>query len=205
MKEVIIIGGGASGLVAAIYAAKTGRKVTVLEKNKVCGKKILITGNGKCNYWNDDQSLIHYHSNNREILKNILTNNNKQEILNLFNSIGIIPRIKDGYYYPYSNQATSIQTALIKECELNNVEIITETEVLSITKENNLYKINTNNGIFTSNKVILATGSYACPKTGSDGLGYKIATSLGHNLITPLPALVQLRASTPYLKEWHGC
>lgn len=204
MKDIIIIGGGASGLVAAIYAAKSGGKVTILEKNKTCGKKILITGNGKCNYWNSDQSLVHYHSTNTEILKSILTEKNQQEILNLFNSLGIIPRIRDGYYYPYSNQATSIQTALIKECQLNNVEIITETEVLNINKENNIYKINTNNGLFTSNKVIISTGSKACPKTGSDGLGYKLATSLGHSLIEPLPALVQLKANTPYLKEWHG-
>lgn len=204
MRDIIIIGGGASGLVAAIYAAKSGRKVTILEKNKNCGKKILITGNGKCNYWNEDQSLVHYHSNNREILKSILTEQNQQEILQLFNSLGIIPKIKDGYYYPYSNQATSIQTALIKECELNNVEIITETEVLTLDKENDLYKINTNNGIYTSRKVILATGSFACPKTGSDGLGYQLATSLGHSLIPPLPALVQLKADTTYLKEWHG-
>ena len=204
MKDIIIIGGGASGLVAAIYAAKSGKKVTILEKNKTCGKKILITGNGKCNYWNEDQALSHYHSNNIEILRSILTKENQQEILNLFNSLGIIPKIRDGYYYPYSTQATSIQTALIKECELNNVEIITETEVLNINKENNIYQINTNNGIYTTKKVILSTGSYACPKTGSDGLGYKIATSLGHSLIQPLPALVQLKASAPYLKEWHG-
>lgn len=204
MRDIIIIGGGASGLVAAIYASKSGRKVTILEKNKTCGKKILITGNGKCNYWNDDQSLVHYHSNNIEIFKSILTKENQQKILQLFNSLGIIPRIKDGYYYPYSNQATSIQTALIKECELNKVEIIYETEVLSITKENNSYKINTSNGTYKGNKVILSTGSFACPKTGSDGLGYKILTSLGHSLITPLPALVQLKANAPYLKEWHG-
>lgn len=204
MKDIIIIGGGASGLVAAIYAAKSGKKVTLLEKNKTCGKKILITGNGKCNYYNDDQSLIHYHSNNRELLESILTKENQQEILKLFDYLGIIPRIKDGYYYPYSNQATSIQTALIKECELNNVEIITETEVLNITKENNIYNINTNNGLYKGNKVILATGSFACPKTGSDGLGYKILNTLGHSLITPLPALVQLKANASYLKEWHG-
>lgn len=204
MKNVIIIGGGASGLVAAIYAAKSGCKVTILEKNKICGKKILITGNGKCNYYNDDQSLSHYHSNNKEILEKILTQENLEEIKNLFISLGIIPRIKDGYYYPYSNQSTSIQTALIKQCELNGVEIINEIEVLKITKENNIYKIDTNKEIFKSKKIILATGSLACPKTGSDGLGYKILTSLGHNLIQPLPALVQLKANTNYLKEWHG-
>jgi len=204
MRDIIIIGGGASGLVAAIYAAKSGNKVTILEKNKTCGKKILITGNGKCNYYNDDQSLSHYHSNNSEILGSILTKENLEEIKYLFDSLGIIPRIKDGYYYPYSSQATSIQTALIKECELNNVEIITETEVLSITKDNNNYQIITNNTKFICNKVIISTGSYACPKTGSDGLGYKLLTSLGHSLITPLPALVQLKTNAPYLKEWHG-
>ena len=204
MRDIIIIGGGASGLVAAIYASKQGKKVTILEKNKTCGKKILITGNGKCNYYNDDQSLSHYHSNNREILVSIINKQNLEEIKQLFNSLGIIPKIKDGYYYPYSSQATSIQTSLIKECELNNVEIITETEVLSIEKENNKYKINTNNGTYIGNKVIISTGSFACPKTGSDGLGYKILNSLGHSLITPLPALVQLKANAPFLKEWHG-
>ena len=72
IKDIIIIGGGASGLIASIYAAKSGNKVTILEKNKTCGKKILITGNGKCNYWNEDLTLSHYHTNNKEILENIL-------------------------------------------------------------------------------------------------------------------------------------
>lgn len=204
MSKIIVIGGGASGLVSAIYAAKSGNKVTLLEKNKVLGKKILITGNGKCNYWNDDQSLEHYHTSNKEVLSNIITEENKQEILNFFTSLGIIPRIKDGYYYPYSNQATSIQTALIKEAELQGIVIKTETEVLSVKKENNLFTLNTTNGQYNAHKVILATGSKACPKTGSDGLGYVLAKSLGHNILKPLPALVQLKANTNYLKEWHG-
>ena len=121
MSKIIVIGGGASGLLAAIYAAKAGNKVTLIEKNKTLGKKILITGNGKCNYWNSDQSLNHYHTNNKEILKQILTKDNQNEVLNFFSNIGIIPKIKDGYYYPYSNQATSIHTALIKEAELCGV------------------------------------------------------------------------------------
>ena len=204
MKNIIVIGGGASGLITAIYAAKNGNKVTILEKNKTCGKKILITGNGKCNYWNSNQSLTNYHTNNKDILEKILTNKNQQELLSFFDTIGIIPRIKDGYYYPYSNQATSIQTALIKEAELQGVEIITETEVFDIKKENNSFFISTSNGIYKGNKIVLSTGSKASPKTGSDGLGYKLATSFGHNLIEPLPALVQLKANTNFLKEWHG-
>lgn len=204
MRDIIVVGGGASGLIAAIYAAKNGKKVTILEKNKTCGKKILITGNGKCNYWNDNQELIHYHSNNKELLDKLVTKANQQEILNFFESIGIIPKIKEGYYYPYSNQATSIQTALIKEAELQGVEIITETEVINITKENNLFNITTDNGIYKCNKVILSTGSKASPKTGSDGVGYELAKSLGHSIIEPLPALVQLKSNTNFLKEWHG-
>lgn len=204
MKDVIVIGGGASGLVAAIYAAKNGNKVTILEKNKACGKKILITGNGKCNYWNSNQSLTNYHTNYKDILEKILTNENQQKLLSFFDTIGIIPRIKDGYYYPYSNQATSIQTALIKEAELQGVEIIIETEVFDVKKENNLFVVNTSTGIYKGKKIILATGSKASPKTGSDGLGYKIAAYFGHSIIEPLPALVQLKANTNFLKDWHG-
>lgn len=204
MKDVIVIGGGASGLMTAIYASKSGRKVTIIEKNMSTGKKILITGNGKCNYWNRDQSLTHYHTTNLDILEQMITKTNQQEILSFFNSLGIIPRIKDGYYYPYSNQATSIQTALIKEAKLQGIEIVKETEVLTIEKEKSIFKVTTNKGTFIGNKVILSTGSKACPKTGSDGIGYKFAKNLGHTIIEPLPALVQLKATTPYLKEWHG-
>lgn len=204
MKDIIVIGGGASGLFASIYAAKSGRAVTLIEKNTNLGKKILITGNGKCNYWNTDQSLTHYHTTSPNILETIITQKNQEEILSFFNKLGIIPKIKDGYYYPYSSQATSIQTSLIKEAELQGVEIIKETEVLNIEKKNNNFQITTNKGVLIGKKVILSTGSKACPKTGSDGIGYKIASFFEHTIIEPLPALVQLKANATYLKEWHG-
>lgn len=204
MKNIIVVGGGASGLVSAIYAAKKGNNVTILEKNPHCGKKILITGNGKCNYWNNNQSLENYHSTNIEVYKSILTQANQDEILHLFTSIGIIPKIRDGYYYPYSNQATSIQTALIKEAELQGVKIINNIEVLNITKKNNIFKVKTNQNNYTCDKLILATGSKSYPKTGSDGIGYDIASSLGHNIIIPLPALTGLKSDVSYLKDWQG-
>ena len=204
MKDTIVIGGGASGLVAAIYAAKNSSKVILLEKNKNLGKKILITGNGKCNYWNEDQDLKHYNTNNSDLLLEILSNSNQKEILSFFDALGIIPKIRNGYYYPYSGQATSIQTALIKELEFNKVEVMTNCEVTNIEKVEDIFKVTTTIGTLTSKKVILSTGSYACPKTGSTGTGYQFAKSLGHNIIKPLPALVGLKANETYLKEWHG-
>ena len=204
MANIIVIGAGASGMVSAIYASKYGNKVTLIEKNSILGKKILITGNGKCNYWNEDLSLNHYHSTNHNLINNVIAKENMEEISLFFDKLGIIPKIKDGYYYPYSNQATSIQTALIKEIELNHINVLTNIEVIDIKKENNKFIIKTSKQTLTSDKVILATGSYAAPKTGSNGIGYEILMNLGHHIITPLPALVQLQANEPYLKEWHG-
>ena len=95
MKNVFIIGGGASGLVAAIYSARKGNRVTILERNASCGKKLLMTGNGHCNYGNEDQSLTHYHSSRPDLLSTIISTKNLEEITSLFSQIGIIPKIKN--------------------------------------------------------------------------------------------------------------
>jgi len=200
MKQVVIIGGGASGLVAAIYAAKGDNEVTILERNNIVGKKILITGNGKCNYFNEDQKLLHYHSNNKELLDKIITNENLKEVLNLFDAIGIVPKIKNGYYYPNSNQAVSIKEALLLECELSKVKIINNYLVKDIKKQDNKFIINNE---IIADKVIVATGSKSAPKTGSDGIGYELATKLNHTIIKPLPALVQL-ISNDSIKQCSG-
>lgn len=204
MKRVLVIGGGASGMVAAIYASRNNNEVILVDKNNNLGKKILVTGNGKCNYWNKDISLKHYNSNDLDILDKIITEDNKVEIESFFDRLGIVPRIKDNYYYPASNQATSIQTALILECELNGVKILNNEEVLSVNKVNNGYEVVTLDKRFKVDNVILATGSKACSKTGSDGFGYKIAKLLGHTIIEPLPALVQVKLDASFLKDWQG-
>lgn len=201
--KIIVIGGGASGLVASIMAAKNGNEVILLEKNKMCGKKILITGNGKCNYWNEYQDIECYQSSNPEYIEEIIKLNNLNSIMEFLKSIGIVPKVKNGYYYPQSNQATSVQTALIKEAKLSGVNIIYEEEVKDIEYKNK-FTIKTNNNTYIADKVILATGSKACPKTGSDGIGYILAQKLGHSIIEPLPALVQLKSDDKFLKEWSG-
>jgi len=194
--EVVVIGGGAAGLTAAIYASKKN-KVTILEKNHVCGKKISITGNGKCNFFNDDFKLEHYNSENIELLNKYINEENKEKILNFIKNIGVESYTKEGYYYPLSNQATTIQNALIKEVISNNIKIDYDVEVLEIIKENQ-FKIITNNKTYYADKVIIATGSKAFSKTGSDGIGYKILKKLGHKIIPVVPSLVQLETKEQY-------
>ena len=204
MKTITVIGGGASGLVAAIYAKTSATQVILLERNSDCGKKILATGNGRCNYWNSDQDLKHYNSSNKYLLENIITDENKEEIMNFFNRIGIIPKIKNGYYYPYSNQAVSIKNALITEARRLGVQIYNDTYIDSIRRENNKFIINYNKKTIISDSVIVATGSKAAPKTGSDGNGYDLVKKFSHSVIEVLPALVQLRGEEKYFKDWSG-
>lgn len=202
--DIVIIGGGASGLVAAITASKNkNNKVTLIEKNQTLGKKILATGNGKCNYYNSDQNLSHYNSTNNDLIKEIITKENLKEVENFFSSLGIIPKIKNGYYYPFSNQATTIKNALVREVE-KNTKVLLETTVEKIDKVQNKFKIKTNNGIIECDKVIIATGSKASPKTGSTGEGYNFLKDFNHTIIDVNPALVQLKTKGNFLKDWTG-
>lgn len=198
--NIAIIGGGAAGLICSIKAANSN-SVTIYEKNNKCGKKILVTGNGKCNYFNNDFTISHYNSTNLDILSTIINENNKEKVLSFFESIGIVPKIVNGYYYPVTNQAITIKEALVNEAKLRGVKFSYETEITDIKYENNKFILN--NSIF-ADKVVLATGSKAAPNTGSDGIGYILASKFNHTIIKPLPALVQLEANEKYLKDWAG-
>ncbi len=204
MTKIIVVGGGASGLVAAISAKRSGAEVIVLERNDTLAKKILITGNGKCNYWNEDQNLNHYHSSSEELLKDIITLENQKKVLNFFDELGIIPKIKNGYYYPYSNQAVAIKAALINEIENLKIEVLNNMFVEKIEKENDKFLVFTKNKTFSSDSVIIATGSKAAPKTGSDGNGYLLAKKFGHKIVPILPSLTQIYGDSFYYKEWNG-
>lgn len=199
MNKVVIIGGGASGLIASIFASKDN-EVLLLERNNNCGKKILITGNGKCNYWNSDFNIKHY---NNSSIEELITKENEKKVLDFFDSIGVVPKIKNGYYYPYSNQATSICEALILQAQLLGVKIYTNCFVKSIKKDNNKFLIETNLSNFESDNIILSTGSCAAPKTGSDGNGYELLKIFNHTIVKPLPALVSLNCKETF-KECSG-
>ncbi len=203
MNQVVIIGGGASGLVTAIIAARNGKDVTIIEKNNKCGKKLLITGNGKCNFWNIDQNITHYHSTNKNLISNFITEERKNNVLNFFNSLGIIYQIKNGYYYPFTNQALTIYNALLLECQKLNVKIINDITAEKIIKKE-CFIINPDKENIKAKNIVIASGGKAAPKTGSTGDGYLLAKNLNHTIIEPLPSLVQLKGNEPFFKNWSG-
>lgn len=200
MKKVIVIGGGASGLVAAINLSKKF-DVTILERNSECAKKILMTGNGKCNYFNWDINIKNYYTDDYNKLETILSDKNQQRVLKFFDDIGVIPRIKNGYYYPYSNQATTIRTLLLKQIENRNIKVINNIEVESIEKVGDIFIVESHNLSFKANKVVLATGSIAGLKNVNE-IGINIASNF-FKVISPLPALVQLK-SKEAIKNCNG-
>ena len=200
MSKVIIIGGGASGLVAAAFASENN-DVTILEKNNQCGRKILATGNGKCNYFNSDFTHEHFNTESIDVFETIISEDNRKRVLEFFDSIGIVPNIKNGYYYPMSNQAICVREALVKECEVRGVKIITGCEVIDVNY-NETYEVITNNGKFTCDKVVIACGSNAYVKDKS--IGYNILRKFNHKINPVLPSLVQLVSDSTYLKKISG-
>ncbi len=200
--KIGIIGGGASGLVCALTAKTDDNEVIIFERNKEVGKKILATGNGKCNYWNEDQNILHYETLNTNHLSEIINSNTEEKVLSFFKKLGILPKIKNGYYYPNSNQALTIRNVLEEEAKEKHIKIKTNYVVAIIKKENNQFIINNEIKV---DKLVIATGGYAAPKSGCTGMGYEFAEQFGHTIRKPLPSLVQLVTKKEwYLKEWKG-
>lgn len=204
MKNVAIIGAGASGLVCSITAACRDVRVVLFDKNSFAGKKLLATGNGRCNYWNSDQSLSHYHSSEEDLLPNIITKSLENEVLDFFDLLGVVPLIKNGYYYPYSNQASSIRDLLEKEALRRDVVFAFDTEVLDVVLEEGKFVIVERDGREYFDDLVIATGSKASPKTGSTGFGYQIAEKFHHPIVPVRPSLVQLQCHGSFLKNWAG-
>ena len=202
MSKYIIVGAGASGLVCAINLKRKNNDVIVLEKNDKSGKKILATGNGHCNYYNEDQDLKHYHSSDNSLIEKLINPHTNKKVLEFFSSIGIVPRIKNGYYYPYSNAAVSIQNTLVEECTRLGVTIYNNVFVEDIIKDKDKFIVITNEKKYEAEKVVISTGSNASLKEENNMYG--VLEKLGHKIIKPLPALTRLNLKESFLKEWSG-
>ncbi len=200
-RQVIIIGGGASGLSAGIQAARLGASVTILEHTARPGKKLLSTGNGKCNLTNLGTLEGVYRGGQPDFIKKVLNRISVEQTLEFFRSLGIVLMDRNGYVYPNSGQASTVLEALLSELDHLNVPIVCDCQVEEVKKDLTLV---TSKGKLKADSVILASGSMAAPKTGSDGSGYKMASALGHHLIKPLPALVQLRCKEKWYRQAAG-
>lgn len=203
--DIIIVGAGASGLVAGISAARNGASVLILEHMESAGKKILATGNGKCNFTNEKQGIAYYRGKNPAFVMPVLKQFGLTGTLAFFEELGITPRNKrEGYYYPASGQAASVREVLLMECRRLKVKLAYHVGIRSIKKQQDLFRFETKQGIFQSRKCIIATGGKSAKKTGSDGSGFPYIVSFGHHVTDVVPALVQLQGKQSFLKEIAG-
>ena len=204
MRQVLVAGGGAAGLMAAVSAARAGAKVTLLEQNKQVGKKLSATGSGRCNLSNRDQDLSHYRGGRPGFVEKALGAFGLSETLEFFEGLGIVVRDRKGYLYPYSDQASAVADVLRMEAEHLGVKLALNTRVERAFREGGRFFVETKGWTYEGDALILAAGSCAAPQTGSDGSGCRLAESFGHSLIKPLPALVQLRSGDPVFRGLAG-
>lgn len=207
--KIGIIGGGASGMMAAISAAREGAQVTILEGGDRIGKKILATGNGKCNFTNKKMDNTCFRSNTTADITPFLEQFGVKEALAFFTSLHMLYKDKNGYYYPASEQASTVLDVLRFELEsqVEQIQVLTGHKARNLTCQNNgTVKVQCGTESFVFDRVILACGSKASPKTGSDGSGYQLLRSLknGCHIEEIVPALVQLRCKEDYLKAVAG-
>lgn len=204
---MIVVGAGASGLIAAIAAAEKGASVLIIEQKDKAGKKILATGNGKCNYTNMCQVPDFYRTDDTSFAMKVLSQFDNMRTIEFFERLGIVPLNKNGYIYPNSEQASSIVAVLLMECEALKIDIKYNEKVIELKEPDFTVvtaKADEVRATYYGRKLILATGGMATPKLGSDGSGYKLAKALGHKIIKPLPALVALSSPDKFCRTLSG-
>ena len=201
-KKIIIVGAGASGLMAAIASAEEGASVTVLEQNEKPGKKLLSTGNGRCNFTNTEQSPECYRGTDPGFALPALYSFGQQDTVRFFSRLGIYSVNRGGYLYPRSGQASQVLSVLLMEAKHRGIRIRCATGVLGIEKKGSGFLVQTEGYAYPCDAVILANGSIAAVNASSGTDGYTLAKSLGHTVIDPCPALVPLVTAEKY--PWQG-
>ena len=204
--EIAVIGGGASGLMAAITAKKSGKEVIILERKDRILKKVLITGNGRCNITNVNANISNYFGKNISSVENILNRFTPQDTMDFFNELGIICNEENrGKVYPLSGQASSVVDALRFEAERLGIKIETEFYVRKIEKEGFKFKIySEDRKKIEADRVILAAGGQSYPELGSNGSGFELAKELGHSVTKLSPSIVQLKSEKHQVKGLQG-
>lgn len=207
--NVIVIGGGAAGMMAAIMSSRNGNQVTILEKMRSMGRKLSITGKGRCNITNatDMDNFIKNVPGNGKFLFSAFSKFTNQDAINFFNEIGVKTKVERGdRVFPVSDSAMEVIDRLKKELDKQNVKVIVDSPVKClIVEEGRVTGVKTEAGkTYSCDKVILATGGKSYPTTGSTGDGYKIAKMVGHTIVEPKPSLVPLETFEKKIEKLQG-
>ncbi len=204
-KKIGIIGGGASGMVCAIVAAQGGCDVTLIEKNKKLGRKILATGNGRCNISNVDIGEHYYHGHHLSLVKETLKHFSKHHVENFFAKLGLdLVCIEDGRMFPMSLQSSSVVAFLEDALLQSGVKIKVDSNVKSLKYFSDKFIVLTDKEELFFDKVVISSGSLAMPSLGSSSDGYSFAKSFGHKIYPAFPSLVQLVSDEKLLKRVSG-
>lgn len=205
-NKIAVVGGGASGMVAAVHAKRLGGDVTILERNSRVGKKILATGNGRCNLTNVDADVSCYYGKNPKFAYSAFSQFTVEEALHFFEKLGIEYKVEEGgKVYPMSDQASSVLDVLLYELQRLKIELLCDSFVQKIKLKKGRFQLHLEDGRdMVFDKVILCTGGNAMPSTGSDGNGYRLAQELGHSLVPVFPALVQIMLEGDFFKRIDG-
>ena len=205
--KVLVIGGGASGMMAAVTAAEKGADVTLLEKKEQLGKKILVTGNGKCNYGNLLTGPSDYRGHDRALIRSVLKAYPVEKSIDWFESSGMLSMSRREYLYPASQNAATVVTILKRRLKEAGVEVVTDCYVSRISEISEAgagFKAFTSRGEFTADKLILACGSEAGVTDERAFNAYGFLTSFGHYVYPALPALVPLFSDSGLESIWDG-
>lgn len=226
--EVIVVGAGASGMTAALVLAQRGVDVALLEANDAPGKKLLATGNGKCNFTNSYQSAECYRGGRPEAAMELLERYGVAYVLRFFGQLGILAKQRDGYWYPNPEQAACVREAFVLRLSELKVPVYENTHVDEVRKGDGFMLVTSHRDrigstgrmagkkkerlvlsesrrlTFGAGCVVLATGGCAGNISGADGSGYALASALGHHIVPPVPALVQLRLAGKWGKALAG-
>lgn len=200
--DIIIIGAGASGIVTAINAKNENNRVILLEKNDRIGKKLLATGNGRCNYTNMNLSEKNYSS--PDFVKRTLEDFSNEDLINYFRILGLESTLDGNRAYPISLKANSVLNILIYWLDKKGIKVKTNSQVKEIKKTKKGYEVITNEETLRADVVVAAFGGKAMPASGSDGVSFEILKKMGIRVMDLKPALTQLKLDSKYLKHLSG-